>query len=222
MPTVNCPHCGSENRLSAAFCEKCGGIMADISDQELDAAATASETTSSQINVKLARKLREQKKASAVSKIILAAAILMATGSLVSFFFAFNELSHIHGQDGAKYVLVILINAGGTGMLAMAFTGLALWARKSPAPAAFITMSIHIVFQLPRLAIMMSNQSEDLATSLNNVGILILMAIALIILVMAVIKSFLPARLLTKQPFKALQLVENPAVLGRDRLGDVG
>ncbi len=135
----DCPYCGKPIPAEVDVCSNCGADFRYAPDE---------------LPGTIQRRIAKRRGA-APCALAAAAAICIAI-SLINFLLVTSKCFYIETTTQNDYVanaLFLLADAGGMGVLAVAFTGLAFWARRKPLAASCCGLIIGAVFQLARFIV---------------------------------------------------------------------
>ena len=134
MATINCPHCGQVNIDAGAFCAECGkALPSEVPSGPQVVMGNAVASTDAGKSAQ-AEQLRKQ--AGGAFGALLAVGILTLIGGII----IFALLKNAGGEAARQAPMLLGVNV----VLAIIFTGLAIWARANPLPAAVVGLVLFI------------------------------------------------------------------------------
>jgi hypothetical protein len=144
---ASCPHCGSGEPGSGAFCVHCGKALPDgsrpriVRERDL-ASSSAGQDLQSEV-------LRKKAKTASSTLLVLAVLQFLGCGLLVALGLAFGDDATTLPGDKEKLSGDLLLVMGVIlGVLATIFLALGIWARRSPLPPAIIGLTLYVTIIL--------------------------------------------------------------------------
>lgn len=139
MDALACPHCAAPNATNAMFCATCGKALPTPAapPRIVDSAGSAQTRLGQHLQVE---ELAKQTKKAAGA--LLVVAILQAVFGTIILFMTRANASASRGEVNITVLAIVLYG------IAALFLALALWARRSPFPAAIAGLVIFVTLHL--------------------------------------------------------------------------